>query len=110
MTDDGDCGAFGCRGNRRTRETASPVPLSPTQIPHDLTQARTRAAAVGSLSYGMALHGGQVTTSAGVLNMQPSSVLVWDGITIHHIRRANPVTGREIPAYGIKSSKLTCYC
>jgi hypothetical protein len=36
------------RGNRSTRRKPAPVPLCPQQIPHDLTWARTRAAAVGS--------------------------------------------------------------
>jgi hypothetical protein len=35
------------RGNRSTRRKSSPVPLRPPQIPHDMTRARTRAAAVG---------------------------------------------------------------
>jgi hypothetical protein len=52
MIDDGDCGAIGGmkigRGNRSTGRKHAPVPLCPPQIPHDLTQARTRAAAVGS--------------------------------------------------------------
>jgi hypothetical protein len=51
MIDD-DCGAIGGmkigRGNRSTRSKPAPVPLSPPQIPHDLTRARARAAAVGS--------------------------------------------------------------
>jgi hypothetical protein len=49
-----DCGAIGMwigRGNRNTWRKPTPVPLCPPQIPHDLTRARTRAAAVGSLSY-----------------------------------------------------------
>jgi hypothetical protein len=63
MIDDDDCGAVGGmrigRGNRSTRRKPAPVPLCPLQIPHDLTWARTRAAAVGSratnrLSYGTA--------------------------------------------------------
>jgi hypothetical protein len=37
-----------CRGNRSTRRKPAPVPLWPPQIPHDLTWARTRAAAVGN--------------------------------------------------------------
>jgi hypothetical protein len=46
-------------GNRSTRRKSSRVPLCPPQIPHDLTPARARAAAVGtrrlnSLSYGTA--------------------------------------------------------
>jgi hypothetical protein len=49
---DVDCGATGGmrvgRGNRSTRRKPTPVPLSPPQIPHDLTRARTRADAVGS--------------------------------------------------------------
>jgi hypothetical protein len=36
------------RGNRCTRRNPGPVPRRPPQIPHDLTLARTRAAAVGS--------------------------------------------------------------
>jgi hypothetical protein len=36
------------RGNRSTRRKPAPVPLLPPQIPHDLTWARTRAAAVES--------------------------------------------------------------
>jgi hypothetical protein len=36
------------RGNRSTQRKPAPVPLCPPQIPHDLTWARTRAAAVGS--------------------------------------------------------------
>jgi hypothetical protein len=47
-----ECGAVGGkrigRGNRSTRRKPAPVPLCPPQIPHDLTWARTRAAAVGS--------------------------------------------------------------
>jgi hypothetical protein len=35
-------------GSRRTRKKPAPLPVSPPQIPHDLTWARTRAAAVGS--------------------------------------------------------------
>jgi hypothetical protein len=35
------------RGNRSPRRKPAPVPLYP-QIPHDLTRARTRAAAMGS--------------------------------------------------------------
>jgi hypothetical protein len=52
MTDDDDCGAIGGmrtgRVNRSTRRKPAPVPLRPPQIPHDLTRARTEAAAVGS--------------------------------------------------------------
>jgi hypothetical protein len=52
MIDGGDCGAIRGmkigRGNRSTRSKPFPVPLRPPQIPHDLTRARTRAAAVGS--------------------------------------------------------------
>jgi hypothetical protein len=36
------------RGNRRTQRKFAPVPLYSQQTPHDLTLARTRAAAVGS--------------------------------------------------------------
>jgi hypothetical protein len=50
--DDDDCGAVDGmrigRENRSTRRQPAPVPLCPPQIPHDLTQARTRATAVGS--------------------------------------------------------------
>jgi hypothetical protein len=34
--------------NEVLRKKPVPVPLCPPQIPHDLTRARTRAAAVGS--------------------------------------------------------------
>jgi hypothetical protein len=48
--DDDDCGAIGGmkigRGNRNTRRKPAPVSLCPPQILHDLTWARTRAAAV----------------------------------------------------------------
>jgi hypothetical protein len=36
------------RETRSTRRKPATVPLRPPQIPHDLTQARTRAAAVGN--------------------------------------------------------------
>jgi hypothetical protein len=49
---DDECGAAGGmrigRGNLSTRRKPVPVPLCPPQIPHDLTWARTRAAAVGN--------------------------------------------------------------
>jgi hypothetical protein len=52
MIDEGDCGATGGmkvdRGNRSTRRKPAPVPLCPSQIPHDLARARTQAVAVGS--------------------------------------------------------------
>jgi hypothetical protein len=54
VIDDDECGALGGmridRRNRRTRRKTSParVPLFPPQIPHELTWARTRVAAVGS--------------------------------------------------------------
>jgi hypothetical protein len=52
MIDDDECGAVGGmkigRGNRSTRRKPAPVPLCLPQITHDLTWARTRAAAVGS--------------------------------------------------------------
>jgi hypothetical protein len=47
------------RWNRSTRKRPAPVLLLPPQIPHDLTWARTRAAAVGSrrlTSWAMARH------------------------------------------------------
>jgi hypothetical protein len=51
MIDD-DCGAIGGirigRGYQCTRRKPGPVPLSPLQIPHNLTCDRTRAAAVES--------------------------------------------------------------
>jgi hypothetical protein len=50
--DDYDCGANGGmrtgRGNRSTRRKLASVPHCPPQIPHELTQAWTRTAAVGS--------------------------------------------------------------
>jgi hypothetical protein len=52
IIDDGDCGAIDGmkigRGKRSTRRKPAPVPLCPSKIPRDLTQARTRAAAVGN--------------------------------------------------------------
>jgi hypothetical protein len=52
MIVEGDCGAIGGmkigRGNQRTRRKPAPAPLCPSQIPHDQTRARTRAATVGS--------------------------------------------------------------
>jgi hypothetical protein len=52
IDDDGDCGAFRGmrigRENRSTRRKPTPVPLCPPQLPHELTRARTRAAAVES--------------------------------------------------------------
>jgi hypothetical protein len=53
MIDFGDCEAVSGmqigRGDRSTRRKPAPVSLCSPQIPHDLTQTRTRAAAVGSL-------------------------------------------------------------
>jgi hypothetical protein len=46
-----DCGAIGGMkigsGNLSIRRKPAPVPLCPPQIPHDLTRARTRTAAMG---------------------------------------------------------------
>jgi hypothetical protein len=51
MIDD-ECGAVvGMRigrGNRNTRKKLTPVPLHPPEIPHDVTWAGTRVAAMGS--------------------------------------------------------------
>jgi hypothetical protein len=48
--DDGDCGAIGGmkigRENRSTWRKPAPVPLCAAQMPHDMTRARTRPAAV----------------------------------------------------------------
>jgi hypothetical protein len=63
--DDGwlyECGTIGMigRGNWSTRRKPAPVPLCSPQIPHDMTWARTCAAAVGSryrLSWWITLHG-----------------------------------------------------
>jgi hypothetical protein len=47
--DDGEFGGMKIgRGNRSTRRNPAPAPLCPPQIPLGQTQARTRAAAVGS--------------------------------------------------------------
>jgi hypothetical protein len=49
--DDDECGAIGGiagRGNRSTRRKPAPVSLCSSQIPLDLTRARTRAATAGS--------------------------------------------------------------
>jgi hypothetical protein len=52
MIDDDECGAVGGmrlgKGNRSTQRKPAPVSFWPQQIPHDLTWARTRTAAVGS--------------------------------------------------------------
>jgi hypothetical protein len=61
IIDNGDCGAIGGmkigKGSWSTWRKPSPAPFCPPQIPHDRTQARTQAVAVGSrqtncLSYG----------------------------------------------------------
>jgi hypothetical protein len=36
------------RGNRSIRRKPAPVPLCPSQVPHDLTRVGTWAAAVGN--------------------------------------------------------------
>jgi hypothetical protein len=49
---DDECGAISLihdSGNRSIRRKPVPVPFCPKQIPHDLTRARKRATAVGSL-------------------------------------------------------------
>jgi hypothetical protein len=47
--DDGEVGGMKIgRRNRSTRRKPAPAPFCPPQIPHDLTWARSRAAAVGS--------------------------------------------------------------
>jgi hypothetical protein len=46
--DDGEFGGMIGRGNRNIQRQSASVPLCPPQIPHDLTWAQTRAAAVGS--------------------------------------------------------------
>jgi hypothetical protein len=49
--DDDESGAVGgirCKGSRSTPRKPAPVPLCPPQIPHGLTWARTRSAAVGN--------------------------------------------------------------
>jgi hypothetical protein len=65
---DNDCGEIGGkridRGNLSTWRKPAPVPLRPPQISHDLTRARTRAAAMGSLrlpAWAMALSFSPVT-------------------------------------------------
>jgi hypothetical protein len=49
---DDECVAVGGmrigRGNLSTRRKTAPVPVCPSQIPHDLTWARTRVAAMRS--------------------------------------------------------------
>jgi hypothetical protein len=71
--DDDECGALGGirigRGNLSSRRKPTPMSLCPPQIPHDLTWARIRAAAVGMatirLRYGAVLEWIQsfITTS-----------------------------------------------
>jgi hypothetical protein len=52
MTDDDERGAVGGMrigsGNRSTKRKPAPVPLSPPQIPHDLTWARARLLTAGT--------------------------------------------------------------
>jgi hypothetical protein len=52
MIADGECDAISgmkiSRGNRSTQRKHASVLLCPPQIPHELTRARTRSAAVGS--------------------------------------------------------------
>jgi hypothetical protein len=53
MMDDIGCetvGGMTGRGNRSPQRKSAPVTHCPPQIPHDLTQARTRAAAIGLAS------------------------------------------------------------
>jgi hypothetical protein len=72
MIDKGDCVATGGmkigRGNLSTRRKPAPAPLCPPQIPHDQTEARTRAAAVGSqrlTAWAMARPGAGNTSPSG---------------------------------------------
>jgi hypothetical protein len=52
VMDDDKCGTMAgmllSRGNRSNQRKSAPVPIFPPHIPHDLTRARTREAAVGS--------------------------------------------------------------
>jgi hypothetical protein len=71
MTDD-ECGAVGRMiigmVNGSTRRKPAPITLSPPQIPHDLTRARTRDAAVGTpVTFFFNLHrvGGGVESKLG---------------------------------------------
>jgi hypothetical protein len=52
MIDDDEFGTVGGlrigRGNRSTRRKPTPMPSCPPQIPHDLTWAQARAAALGN--------------------------------------------------------------
>jgi hypothetical protein len=51
MMDDDECGAVGRmigKGNRSTSRKPTLVPLCPSQIPHNVTRARTWAAVFGS--------------------------------------------------------------
>jgi hypothetical protein len=70
IIDECDCGAVGGmkigRVNRSTRRKPAPVPLCSPQIPHDLTRARTPAAAVESqrlTAWSMAQPNNQLTTA-----------------------------------------------
>jgi hypothetical protein len=62
--DDGEYGGgMISRGNRRTRRKPAPVPLSPLQIPHDLTGREPGPSggkqAINRLNYGTAIFKGQ---------------------------------------------------
>jgi hypothetical protein len=68
-----ECGVVGGmkigRGNRSTRVKPAPVLFRPPQIPHHLTLAGTRAAAVGSVRIANSAGKG-VTLSQGRINWE----------------------------------------
>jgi hypothetical protein len=81
MIDYGDSGAVGGmkigRGTRSTRRKPATVPLCPPQILHDLTWARTQAAAVGSrrlTAWAVARPNCALLTEVFVLTSHPSDL------------------------------------
>jgi hypothetical protein len=67
-------------GNRSTRRKSGPAPLCPPQIPLDQTQARTRAAAVGSqrlTAWAIARPPLVITRARLFQSMQPCVITVW---------------------------------
>jgi hypothetical protein len=74
MKDDDECGAVGGiigRENQRTLRKPTSVMVCPPYIPHDLTWARTRAAAV-RIRHGMALKPTYVSKRKEYLVSKPS--------------------------------------
>jgi hypothetical protein len=72
------------RGNRSTWRKPAPVPLCPQQIPHNLTWAGTRAAAVGSQQQSVAVLPKLQSSWEGLYK-----VVTWINDVVYRIQR-NP--------------------